>query len=77
MKQRLGNKKIRRLRKETGLDVVYADVRGNTNHTLRFVLRDGQTGYRDNLGRITLCTRPENYCTVTDELKAEWPEVTE
>lgn len=41
MRQALGEKKLKRLRASTGLDVVKATVRGNTDHRIDLWLGDG------------------------------------
>ena len=40
-RQRLGEKKTNRLRKETGLDIAAVLVRGGTNHRRDLCLHDG------------------------------------
>lgn len=40
MRQKLGLKKVKQLRKQTGLDIVAVLVRGNTNHRKDLCLRD-------------------------------------
>lgn len=49
MRQKVGDKKVRRLRKKTGLDVRWASVRGNTNHRVDLYLGDGSivSKYKD------------------------------
>ncbi len=46
MRQRIGEKKIRKYREETGLDVIAGAVRGNTHHRVDLYLRDGAIVYR-------------------------------
>ena len=41
MRQSVGEKKVRRYRRETGLDVLTALVRGNTDHRIDLLLADG------------------------------------
>ena len=40
-RQKLGEKKLARYRRETGLPVVYGLVRGNTDHRVDLLLEDG------------------------------------
>ena len=39
--QRLGKKKVNKLRIKTGLDIVHVLVRGGTNHRLDLCVKDG------------------------------------
>ena len=41
-RQRLGDKKLRRLRRQLGLPIVRALVRGGTNHRVDLILEGGQ-----------------------------------
>ena len=43
MRQRLGQKKINRYKRETGLSIVAGLVRGNTHHRVDLRLKDGST----------------------------------
>jgi hypothetical protein len=45
-RQRLGQKKVRRLRDLTGLEIVAVLVRGNTHHRQDLCLADGWVVYR-------------------------------
>lgn len=45
MRQRLGNKSLARLRRKTGLDIVKALVRGNTDHRIDLYLADGRVAH--------------------------------
>ena len=49
MRQRVGEKKLRRLRDQTGLPVVAAMVRGGTDHRIDLCLEGGHVAalYRD------------------------------
>ena len=40
-RQRLGQKKVNKLRQETGLDIIHVLVRGGTNHRRDLCLSDG------------------------------------
>jgi hypothetical protein len=42
MRQKLGPKKVARLRAKTGLDIVYALVRGNTGHRIDLYVAGGR-----------------------------------
>lgn len=42
MRQRVGAKKVARLRKQTGLPVYSAQVRGNTGHRIDLFLENGE-----------------------------------
>lgn len=45
MRQRLGPKKVKKIREQTGLPVSYVLVRGNTNHRRDLILEDGKCVY--------------------------------
>lgn len=60
MRQQLGIKKLRALRKETHLDIVAALVRGNTNHRIDLCLRDGSVVSKHVDGRLE--RSPVNHC---------------
>lgn len=49
----LGPKKVARLAKLTGLEVVAASVRGNTGHLIHLYLTDGTVAYLDTDGTVT------------------------
>ena len=52
MRQTVGEKRLKRYRRETGLDVLAALVRGNTDHRIDLCIADGSVmhWYRD--GRL-------------------------
>ena len=67
MRQRLGPKKVQKLRERTGLPVLFAMVRGGTNHRIDLCLEDGSimnlyrdgTLEKDDLRWITLPDREQ------------------
>lgn len=67
--QRLGDKKIRRLRKEHKLDFVagYAEH----NHRLTLYTR-GKRAFHLYRGRLTECKACSTGLTITPELLAQW-----
>jgi hypothetical protein len=54
-RQRLGTKKIEKLKRETGLPIVAALVRGNTDHRLDLCLDDASVVhlYRDGVMEVS------------------------
>ena len=51
-RQKLGRKKLNKLRRETGLDIVGCFVRGNTNHRKDLCMPDGSVYCLFSNGRI-------------------------
>jgi hypothetical protein len=51
--QRLGPKKLNRLRRKTGLDIECATVRGNSGHAMILQLTDGTAKVMDKHGVVT------------------------
>lgn len=47
MRQSIGRKKVARYRRETGLDILAANVRGNTGHRIDLLCADGSIFYWD------------------------------
>ncbi len=53
MRQRMSDRKVKKLARQTGLDLVGVLVRGNTNHRKDLCLRDGSVKHLWPDGRIT------------------------
>ncbi len=54
MRQRLGKKKVDKLRKETGLDIIAVLVRGGTHHRRDLCIRGGSIVSLWNDGTMTI-----------------------
>ncbi len=63
MRCNVGPRKIARYRRETGLDIVAADVRGGTHHVIRLWIAGGRFMYWHPDGRLE------------EELDLRWREV--
>lgn len=74
MRQRLSDKKIRRLRSRTGMDVVMAWIRGDSGHTIMLVLRTGTVAWLYLNGRIEIDPTDPGW-EVTEATLARWPVV--
>lgn len=61
MKQQLGDKKLAKVRRETGLDIESATVRGGTDHTLTLYLRDGRVLYLRKDGTLEPAARMHDF----------------
>ena len=51
-RQKLGPKKVNKLRETTGLDIVFALTRGGTNHRIDLHLKNGDVYHLHKTGRF-------------------------
>ena len=66
-RQRLGEKKLRRMRELTGLDLVAVVVRGGTDHRRDLWLRNGTIVYLWRDGTMTETTDRHSFDPLHDE----------
>lgn len=68
MRQRFNKKKVRRFRRETGLDVIAAMIRGGTDHRVDLCLRDGTIWCRYKDGELM------KWCGITHSAESVFSE---